>query len=114
MIATLQNMLTTQAAAHKLGVSARRVRGMIADGDLPSETVGAVHLIPSGDVEELIEKRKKQAPRGYTVTIEQAAKKMGIPVSQVQNLVRAQKIKSVKREGVVYLHPVTVRHYSEA
>lgn len=54
-------MLTTQEAAERLGVTAIRVRQLIADGRLPAEKFGRDYMIKEEDL-RLVEDRKPGRP----------------------------------------------------
>jgi excisionase family DNA binding protein len=53
--------LTTQEAAERLGVSAIRVRQLIAEGRLPAEKFGRDYMIREGDL-KLVSDRKPGRP----------------------------------------------------
>ncbi len=57
----MQELLTTEQAAEKLGVSASRVRQFIIDGRLPSIKLGRDNLIREKDL-KLVEDRKAGRP----------------------------------------------------
>jgi excisionase family DNA binding protein len=57
----MQEFLTTQQAAEKLGVSASRVRQFIIDGRLPAIKLGRDNLIRETDL-KLVEDRKAGRP----------------------------------------------------
>lgn len=54
-------LLTTQEAAERLGVKARRVRELITDNRLPAEKKGRDYLINEKDL-KLVEDRKPGRP----------------------------------------------------
>lgn len=54
----MDNWLTTQQAADKLGVTQGRIRQMIVDGQLPTQKFGHVHMIKESDL-KLVEDRPK-------------------------------------------------------
>jgi excisionase family DNA binding protein len=56
-----RGLLTTEEVAGKLGVTATRVRAMIAAGRLPAEKYGVVYLIKESDL-KLVEDRKVGRP----------------------------------------------------
>lgn len=56
------NLLTVDQAADELGVTARRVRAMIADDRLPAEKVGRDWLIKKADLVK-VKERKPGRPR---------------------------------------------------
>jgi excisionase family DNA binding protein len=66
--------LTTQQAADKLGVTAGRVRQMIADKQLPTTKFGHVHMINEDDL-KLVENRKVGRPP--KAKAEKASKQLG-------------------------------------
>lgn len=53
--------LTTEEAAARLGVTATRVRAMIAAGRLPAEKFGPVYVVKESDL-KLVENRKVGRP----------------------------------------------------
>jgi excisionase family DNA binding protein len=57
----MSGLLTTQQAAHKLGVTAGRVRQMIVDGQLPATKMGRDNFIKEADL-KLVENRKVGRP----------------------------------------------------
>lgn len=54
-------LLTTEEAASRLGVTAGRVRAMIAAGRLPAQKFGFVHMIKATDLKS-VEDRKVGRP----------------------------------------------------
>lgn len=58
----MDELLTTQQAAEKLGVTAGRVRQMVADGALPATRMGRDNFIRASDL-KLVEGRKPGRPR---------------------------------------------------
>lgn len=54
-------MLTTSEAAERLGVTAGRVRQMVADGVLPAQRIGRDNFIKESDL-HLVEGRKRGRP----------------------------------------------------
>ena len=63
----MQELLTTQQAAERLGVSASRVRQLIIAGRLPAIKLGRDNLIREADL-RLIEDRKAGRPPQPTKT----------------------------------------------
>jgi excisionase family DNA binding protein len=57
----MPDLLTTQQAAERLGVSASRVRQFILDGRLPATKLGRDNLIREADL-SLIQNRKAGRP----------------------------------------------------
>jgi len=57
----MQDLLTTQQVAQRLGVSASRVRQFIIDGRLPAIKLGRDNLIREADL-RLVEDRKAGRP----------------------------------------------------
>ena len=57
----MNGLLTTQQAAEKLGVTAGRVRQMIADGQLPATKMGRDNFIKESDL-RLVGGRKVGRP----------------------------------------------------
>lgn len=57
----MQELLTTEQAADKLGVSASRVRQLIIDGRLPAIKLGRDNLIREADL-KLVRDRKAGRP----------------------------------------------------
>jgi excisionase family DNA binding protein len=57
----MDELLTTSQAAQKLGVSAGRVRQMVADGQLPVVRLGRDNLIRAADL-ALVKDRKTGRP----------------------------------------------------
>lgn len=57
----MDNWLTTQEAADRLGVTQGRVRQMIVDGQLPTQKFGHVHMIKESDL-ALVADRKPGRP----------------------------------------------------
>jgi excisionase family DNA binding protein len=56
-----KSTLTTEEAATRLGITATRVRAMIAAGQLPAERFGPVYVIQASDL-RLVEGRKTGRP----------------------------------------------------
>lgn len=54
-------LLSTSDAAIHLGVSERRVRGLITDGRLPAEKIGRDYVIKEEDL-KLVQERKPGRP----------------------------------------------------
>ena len=54
-------LLTTAEAAHKLGISARRVQELIKDGRLPAQQFGRTYVINEDDL-VLVSNRKPGRP----------------------------------------------------
>jgi excisionase family DNA binding protein len=57
----MENLLTTEEAAARLGVTGARVRAMIRDERLPAQKFGHVHMIKEADL-KLVEGRKAGRP----------------------------------------------------
>jgi excisionase family DNA binding protein len=57
----MNGLLTTNEAAHKLGVTAGRVRQMIVEGQLPATKMGRDNFIKEADL-KLVEHRKVGRP----------------------------------------------------
>jgi len=57
----MENLLTTEEAAARLGVTGARVRAMIRDERLPAQKFGHVHMIKEVDL-KLVENRKTGRP----------------------------------------------------
>jgi excisionase family DNA binding protein len=57
----VNEFLTTNQAAERLGVSAIRVRQLIAEGRLPAQKFGTAHMIKESDL-KLVEDRKVGRP----------------------------------------------------
>jgi excisionase family DNA binding protein len=57
----MNELLTTQQAAKKLGVTAGRVRQMIVDGQLPATKMGRDNFIEESDL-KLVKDRKVGRP----------------------------------------------------
>ncbi len=57
----MENLLTTEEAAARLGVTGARVRAMIRDERLPAQKFGHVHVIKEADL-KLVEDRKTGRP----------------------------------------------------
>lgn len=57
----MDELLTTQQAAERLGVTAGRVRQMILDGQLPAEKMGRDNFIKASDL-KLVAHRKVGRP----------------------------------------------------
>lgn len=67
--------ITTEEAAERLGVTATRVRAMIAAGQLPAEKFGPVYMIQEEDL-RLVENRKTgRPPKAKTETDSKVSKK---------------------------------------
>lgn len=65
MIMKIPNFMTTQEAADYLGITAGRVRQLVATNVLPHENVGNTNLIPITAVEQYKENRPKAGwPKG--------------------------------------------------
>lgn len=61
-----KDTLTTAEAAARLGVTATRVRAMIASGRLPAQRFGPVYVIRMSDL-KLVQHRKPGRPAQKTV-----------------------------------------------
>ncbi len=72
----MDELLTTQQAAEKLGVTAGRVRQMVADGVLPATRMGRDNFIRASDL-KLVEGRKPGRPPKAKAEISKAGKKRG-------------------------------------
>lgn len=59
-------MLTTEAAAERLGVTPARVRVLIAEGRLPSQKFGRAHMIDEKDL-RLVSDRKPGRPKKQAI-----------------------------------------------
>lgn len=57
----MEQILTTEEAATRLGVTSARVRAMIIAGKLPSQKFGHVHMIKGEDL-KLVEDRQPGRP----------------------------------------------------
>lgn len=57
----MNELLTTQQVAERLGVTAGRVRQMIVDGQLPATKMGRDNFIKESDL-KLVENRKVGRP----------------------------------------------------
>jgi excisionase family DNA binding protein len=57
----MKGYLTTEEAARRLGISARRVLALIQSGSLPSSRLGRAHVIKETDL-KLVEERKPGRP----------------------------------------------------
>jgi excisionase family DNA binding protein len=64
--------LTTEEAAHRLGVTTARVRQMIIAGRLPAQRFGRSHVIVASDL-ELIKDRSPGRPPGKVSAANKAA-----------------------------------------
>jgi excisionase family DNA binding protein len=69
------NLLSTQQAAKRLGVSDARIRRLILDGRLPSQKVGRDHLIREEDLALVTDR-----PTGRPKKAETAEKASGVPM----------------------------------
>lgn len=100
---------TTQEAGEKLGISARRVRKMIQDGDLKSFMAGAIpsHYIPVDQVDALV-----SPPKPYSVLPEDAAKTLGVGVAKVRRLVREGRLDAIRHRGKRYISPDSLARYA--
>jgi len=67
------NLLTTQDAADRLGVTTGRVRILILTGRLPAEKFGRAHMIREEDL-KLVEDRKPGRPTKQTEQTNTTAK----------------------------------------
>jgi excisionase family DNA binding protein len=61
----IDDYLTTNEVAEKLGVTVGRVRQMIVDGQLPATKIGRDNLIKDTDLEK-VKNRKVGRPKGYS------------------------------------------------
>jgi len=61
------NTLTTEEAAHELGVTPSRVRQMIRSGQLPAKRFGKAHLILESDLEGVRERPIGRPPKSAPV-----------------------------------------------
>lgn len=67
----MDELLTTQQAAERLGVTAGRVRQMVADGALPATRMGRDNFIRASDL-KLVEGRKPGRPRKTAKVLNEA------------------------------------------
>ena len=70
----MEDMLNTEQAAERLGVSTRRVQQLIKSGRLPAREFGGSYMISAGDL-KLVEMRPPGRPS--KASKEKAAKKGG-------------------------------------
>ena len=64
----MQELLTTQQAAEKLGVSASRVRQFIIDGRLPATKLGRDNLIREADLKLVGDRKAGRPPQPENVS----------------------------------------------
>jgi excisionase family DNA binding protein len=69
-----KDTLTTEEAAERLGVTATRVRAMIASGRLPAEKFGPVYVIKLADLKTLGDRKPGRPPQK---TVKKSATKKG-------------------------------------
>jgi len=55
-------ILSTCQAANELGISPRRVNALIADGRLPAQKIGTVHLINAADLDKVRDRPTGRPP----------------------------------------------------
>ena len=56
-------LISTKDAAHKLGVSVRRVQAMIAQGRLRAQKIGRDYLISESDLASVLERKPGRPKR---------------------------------------------------
>ncbi|MET0466893.1 MAG: helix-turn-helix domain-containing protein [Chitinophagaceae bacterium] len=72
------NLLTTQQAAERLGISQPRIYQLISEGRLPAQKIGRDYVINEDDL-KLVEVRPKvgRPPKAKTETSSKVSKKRG-------------------------------------
>ncbi len=73
----MENLLTTEEAAVRLGVTGSRVRAMIRDERLPAQKFGHVHMIKESDLRLVEDRKTGRPPDTKAQTRAKAAKKGG-------------------------------------
>jgi excisionase family DNA binding protein len=71
----MENLLTTEEVAVRLGVTGSRVRAMIRDERLPAQKFGHVHMIKEADLQLVKDRKTGRPPNVATAT--KASKKRG-------------------------------------
>lgn len=64
----MQELLTTEQAAEKLGVSASRVRQFIIDGRLPATKLGRDNLIREADLKLVGDRKAGRPPKSNKIS----------------------------------------------
>jgi hypothetical protein len=74
----MENLLTTEEAAKRLGVTPARVRQLILSGQLPARKFAKVNMIDARDL-ELVKNRRKvgRPPKAKAETDSKLGKKKG-------------------------------------
>jgi len=70
-------LLTTDEAAARLGVTPVRVRAMIGAGRLPAEKFGHVHMIKAEDLKLVAGRKAGRPPKAQVAPATKATKKGG-------------------------------------
>jgi excisionase family DNA binding protein len=74
----MDELLTTQQVAERLGVTASRVRQMVADGALPATRMGRDNFIKVEDLKLVADRKPGRPPKAQTEKAsEQTTKKRG-------------------------------------
>ena len=71
-----KSTLTTEEAAQRLGVTAARVRAMIAAGRLPAEKFGPVYMIKEEDLKLVIDRQTGRPPKAKELILKAAQEVM--------------------------------------
>ncbi len=70
----MENLLTTEQVASRLGVTSARVRALILAGRLPAQKFGHVHMIQEADLKLVANRKTGRPPKAKP---EQNGKKKG-------------------------------------
>ena len=73
----MDELLTTRQAAERVGVTAGRVRQMVADGALPSARLGRDDFIRVADLKLVADRTHGRPPKAKTEAASEAGKKKG-------------------------------------
>lgn len=63
LVTKMNNLLTTNEVAERLGVSAIRVRQLISEKRLPAQKFGTVYLIKESDLKTVAERPTGRPPK---------------------------------------------------
>jgi excisionase family DNA binding protein len=71
------NMLTTEQAADRLGVTPARVRVLIREGRLPAQSFGRAHMINEDDLKLVGDRKPGRPPKPKDEKAGKGSKKKG-------------------------------------
>lgn len=82
----MNEVFTVTQAAQKVGVSSTRIRQICIEHDIGQKVSDHIRILSDEDVEQLIKIRSETEQPEGTITVAQAAKKIGISSSRVRQL----------------------------